>query len=411
MKIKKHTLILVILAILGITFFTDASYASDIDDEIDDIRGGMQGKQDKINELKRQIALYEKNIQNNQSKAYTLKNQLETLDIQTQKTELDVELKKLEIESVTQNISLTLNEINDLDLQVKALKKNIGELLYELYIAKETTPLEMFILNDTLSDFFESAQFLESISGNLKKKTDTIKMERTNADEKRITLEEEKTLLENFKEDLEERKEKLLSQKTAKSVLLSETQQNETKFKSLLDQIRAEQKAIDNEIKALEIALRQKLLEKAELENSLDSFKDEKFIWPVPKNVITARFHDPEYPYRHIFEHPAIDIRAKQGTPVKAAGSGYVGKVQSDPGCKGGYAYIMIVHADGLSTVYGHVSRIDVKEEEFVMQGQQIGLSGASPGTCGAGRLTTGPHMHFEVRKNGIPQNPINYLP
>ena len=65
--------------------------------------------------------------------------------------------------------------------------------------------------------------------------------------------------------------------------------------------------------------------------------------------------------------------------------------------------YVVISHESGLSSVYAHLSRIDVKKGEIVRVGEQIGLSGKT----GA---VTGPHLHFEVRLNGVAADPADFI-
>jgi murein DD-endopeptidase MepM/ murein hydrolase activator NlpD len=132
------------------------------------------------------------------------------------------------------------------------------------------------------------------------------------------------------------------------------------------------------------------------------------FSWPVPPDKgISAYFHDPTYPKKWGI-HQAIDIRAPQFTEIHAPANGYVFQTK-DNGM--GYSYIILAHKNKFITVYGHVTQILVKAGTVVKEGDVIGLSGATPGTKGAGYQTTGPHLHFEVWHDGVQVDPLDYLP
>ena len=99
--------------------------------------------------------------------------------------------------------------------------------------------------------------------------------------------------------------------------------------------------------------------------------------------------------------HPGVDIAASYGTDVDAAGDGMV----IEAGRDAGYGRsVLIDHGDGISTRYGHLSRIFVVVGEQVKRGEVVGAVGMS------GR-TTGPHLHYEVLIHGAPVNPSRFLP
>jgi len=115
-----------------------------------------------------------------------------------------------------------------------------------------------------------------------------------------------------------------------------------------------------------------------------------RFVWPT-QGVITQSF----WQY-----HPGVDIANAVGTPEVAADGGTV--VFAGWGSYG--IYVEIDHGDGFHSIYGHMSAVLVKTGDTVTQGQLIGLMGAT------GRAS-GPHLHFEIRYEGVPQNPIDLLP
>jgi len=116
-------------------------------------------------------------------------------------------------------------------------------------------------------------------------------------------------------------------------------------------------------------------------------------IWPIHAPVTS------EFGPRWGGFHPGIDIAAATGTPIAAAKGGTV--VFSGP--NDGYGnYVCIDHGGGMSTCYAHQSRIAVSEGQSVRQGEIIGFVGSTG-------HSTGPHLHFEVRIDGVVQNPRNY--
>lgn len=124
------------------------------------------------------------------------------------------------------------------------------------------------------------------------------------------------------------------------------------------------------------------------------------FGYPVKFNGIASPFGNRFHPVlkRYIL-HTGVDLVAKY-VPLRAARDGTV----SFAGYMNGYGKIIIIqHNNGFETRYAHLSTISTKVGEFVKKGELIGKTGAS------GRVT-GPHLHFEIRKNGVPQNPMKYL-
>ena len=98
--------------------------------------------------------------------------------------------------------------------------------------------------------------------------------------------------------------------------------------------------------------------------------------------------------------HPGIDIGAEMGAPIHAAASGRVILA----GYSGGYGNLIVIdHGNGLATAYAHQSRLGASVGQEVSQGDVIGYVGSTG-------FSTGPHLHFEVRVNGLPVDPMGYL-
>ena len=122
---------------------------------------------------------------------------------------------------------------------------------------------------------------------------------------------------------------------------------------------------------------------------------------PLAHPVVTSTYG---YRVHPIFNdrrlHTGLDFRASSGTPLSASRAGEV----VFAGWRGGYGNCTIIdHGGGLATLYAHQSAVRVQAGDVVSRGQVIGAAGSTG-------YATGPHLHFEVRVNGVPADPLPYL-
>ncbi|MBN1494761.1 peptidoglycan DD-metalloendopeptidase family protein [Candidatus Peregrinibacteria bacterium] len=375
-----------------------------------------------ITSLKNQIKNLEYLINNTQEKIRNVEKQIAQKENQIQVLKQDIDIKRIELE----NQKLLLKEY----LKLLYVQENS---FYDAGGEANISVTKLLLADASVGNTLQGIQYytiLEQTGQNIFNNIEETKLafERNN---RLLNLTQVK--LDRLKTQLTEEKRTIQLQRNAKEKLLAQTKGEEEIYRELIAQSKQEQLALIAEINALKNNLgfiQQKITEDGENFNPdnytnlinpnvravydfemNDSISGDAIMaWPVkPVNGISAYFHDSSYLATFGIPHNAIDIPVMQGSPVHAPLAGVVYKVKDNG--DNSYSYIILAHKGGLLTVYGHMSEVLVKERDLLLPGEIIGLSGGIPGTKGAGYLTTGAHLHFEVIKNGVHIDPLFVLP
>jgi murein DD-endopeptidase MepM/ murein hydrolase activator NlpD len=213
--------------------------------------------------------------------------------------------------------------------------------------------------------------------------------------EKAEAIREQKVAVEAKKNQVALLQQQLLSQKQQYEAEASE----ERKLIARLQERRGALEAAENQLaqdsEKIAVLIRQKIAASTGVVRGTG-----RFVFPANANISSGfgnRVH-PILGYSRF--HAGVDFSASSGSAIMAADSGRV----IFSGWYGGYGQAVIIdHGGGITTLYGHASRLFVREGQTVQQGQTV----AAVGSTG---LSTGPHLHFEVRQNGTPVNPMAYL-
>jgi Membrane proteins related to metalloendopeptidases len=409
MKSQRFKIFLLLICVLALSLKTSSFAHSMTDDqtasEIQQLNQQIKDSQSQMQNIAAQKAQYAANIAQAQAQAVTLQGEMAILDNRIAAAQLDINSTQDQIDQT----NLQMKQINlDIGNKTEAIdneKTDIANTLKLLYKESDVSTLEVLLTNNSLTDFLDRIKNLQDVNKGMDDSLNQLKKDEADLEKSKVALDKKTTELHALAVSLAQNMQALESDKQDKTDVLAETQNSQSKYTGLVEQLKEQQDAANSQIMNLESTLRAKLASQSS--QSKLQLNPNGFIWPVPKNYITTYFHDPDYPFRYLFEHPGWDIRAAQGTEIMAADSGYVAHAAMNGDA---YAYIMIIHGNGLSTVYGHVSKIFVNADDYVTQGEVIGLSGGTPGTAGSGPFTTGPHLHFEIRQDGIPVDPAGFL-
>ena len=376
-----------------------------VNDEITQLNNQIKQNQDKMTAIQKKQQEYSDAIKKKQAEANSLKNEMAILDNRVAKAELDMNNVQNQIDEVNLEVQKTNIEIENNKEKIAKEKQNIADILKLIYKQGDEGTLEILLMNDSLTEFLNKVKYLEDMNKGMADALDSLKSSEIDLENNKVSLDNKNEELANLKVDLEQSQAAFTQQKDTKNILLSETKNSEQQYQALLAEARRQEEAAASDIANLEKTVRAKLKNSGKPAPQLST---RGLAWPISSRTITAYFHDASYPFRNVYEHPAIDIATPQGTAIHAPADGYVARVHIDGR---NYAYIMLIHGNNISTVYGHITKSLVSEDDYVSQGQVIGYTGGMPGTIGSGPFTTGPHLHFEVRKDGIPTNPLDYLP
>lgn len=382
---------------------TTGSTAKELKSEADSLNDSLDNKKKRVKEIQGLINTYSDRITKQEDQKATLENQITLLDNRIREKELRIEEVKAQLEVLDTEVQLLDKNIMRQEKRIVTQKDLLNDLLRRLRQTDNVNTLQVFLSRPSLSSYFNRVEEYKKLDGDLGQTMKQVMDEKTSLEADRTTREAKRTEMDAQKKGLIKEQARLNLELNSKKSLLAETSDKQDEFNRMLDELRQQNESTADEISQLERELKDKL-------NDIDTALargETLLLWPIPVRKITARFHDPSYPFKNLFQHPGLDLRAEVGTPIKAAAGGYVafnrtGKQYGN--------YIMLIHPGGYATVYGHLSKFVAKPNTYVERGDIIGMSGGMPGTQGAG-LSTGPHLHFEVRQEGIPVDPLGFLP
>lgn len=402
------------------------------------IRSNMAGTQSMISQTRGQVA--------------TVQAEIRALDAQITQVNIKIDQLNGEMQKLQAEIAQTKAELEAAKAELLEKKDLYAKRLRSMYIANDRGYLDILLDSTDATSIIGNARMIRSIATSDRELIDEINAKVKEIEEKQALLAEQEKQLAQKQAQARIERSNLEAANAQKTGYMNSLMSNLSAYEAQYDAMLRESDAIESQIANLDLSIQKAKEEESAriakqraaaeaarrekeaaarkasrstsrtvstrsasvnsapaVSNDVVSYgekatpeaKTGEFYWPVPgHHRITSPFGYRIHPilkYRKL--HTGVDIGAPNGTPVVSAGSGTViaSRFMS------GYGNCIMIDHGGKVTVYGHLSSRAVSPGQSVSAGETIGYVGSTG-------MSTGAHLHFEVRVNGAVQNPLNYL-
>ena len=295
----------------------------------------------------------------------------------------------------------TTQEISIIRDQIAVLEEKIIAENYELfksrmramYMSENTSVISLVLGADSFGDFLSSSEYLKRVAEHDQDLLDELEQTLANVEDAKAAVEADREELSGTKTEVEQKKQQLDAKLNATISEIQNISQMEQEFLADLEAKQQEMKEAQEEIDRIYASM-----------ESSGEYVGGGFMYPVPGYTYISSYYG--WRFNGTDFHTGVDFTGSNvnGKSVVASNSGTVSFTKSTytPGV--GYGkYIIVDHGGGYSTLYGHLSSINVSVGDYVSKGENIGNVGSTG-------WSTGPHLHFEIRIDGQHTNPLPYL-
>ena len=447
MKKRITALLLCVVLLLTATGSMNAFAATkqELEQKIVKIDEQIKANREKINELKSKkekqqeyLDALQTQINAQQEKINAVQQQIDAVSAEIKALNKKINKIQKQIDKVREQIRKVRAKIEKTRAQIEAQKGELSTKLRTSYIYGKESDLKILMGSSSLASFLTRLEMMKRTSENDKKTIDAfraiviqLKEQKAELAEKKSLFDEKKAEVKAVRDEKQERKNELNSKKATLKKALNGLQKSYNQVNALIGQLNATSSVYQNYISKLQSERRQAdaeidaIIKKAE-EERLAKLRAQQnngsssgssassggsapasggsFGYPVGGSTyISSGYGNRSASISGWSFHGGIDIAGGSiyGRPIYASRGGTV--ITATYGTTGYGNYVIIDHGDGYTTVYGHCSSLAVSTGQTVSKGQHIANVGSSGNS-------TGPHCHFEIRYNGVKQNPMNYL-